>query len=56
MKYRTDLILQPWRGFLYIIFFHFPDSQISFLNGCIFIFDEATEKTENGKLIQDLLP
>ena len=45
MKYRTDLILGE--AICILIFFRFPDSGLSVLNVCIFIFDGVTVKTEH---------
>ena len=46
MKYCTDLILG--KAFCILIFFYFPDSRLSVLNDCIFIFDGVTVRAENS--------
>ena len=52
MKYRPDLIfLLDFFAYRVFIFFHFPDSALSALNGLrFFIFDGVTVKTENFRV------
>ena len=49
MKYRTNLILGE--AFCTFIFFHFPDSELSLLNGLHFYFSgRDSENRENDKI------